>query len=100
MGLFSRAMTLIKTKINDLLERSEDPRQTLEYSYEQQRDLLQKVRRGLVEERVHVAGTLRVMGVVLGKASVRGGDGWLVHGVFLQKGFRTMTWPTTDPAPR
>src|SRR5688572_12632861 len=49
MGLFSRAMTLIKTKINDLLERSEDPRQTLEYSYEQQRDLLQKVRRGLVE---------------------------------------------------
>ena len=31
MGLFSRAMTLIKTKINDLLERSEDPRQTLEY---------------------------------------------------------------------
>jgi len=49
MGLFSRAMTLIKTKINDLLERSEDPRQTLEYSYERQRELLQQVRRGLVE---------------------------------------------------
>src|SRR3972149_3795071 len=48
MGLFSRAMTLIKTKINDLLERSEDPRQTLEYSYERQRELLQQVRPGLV----------------------------------------------------
>jgi phage shock protein A len=49
MGLFSRSMTLLRAKVNDLLDRAEDPRQTLEYSYERQRELLQQVRRGLVE---------------------------------------------------
>lgn len=49
MGLFSRMTTLIKTKINTLLERAEDPRETLEYSYERQLEMLRKVKQGLVE---------------------------------------------------
>jgi len=32
-----------------LLDRAEDPRETLEYSYERQREMLQNVKRGIVE---------------------------------------------------
>lgn len=49
MGLLSRMTTLIKVKINRLLGAAEDPRETLDYSYERQLQMLQDVKRGVVE---------------------------------------------------
>ena len=49
MGLISRMSTVIKSKVNDLLNRAEDPRQTMDYAYQKQLEHLQDVRRGIVE---------------------------------------------------
>jgi phage shock protein A len=49
MGVISRISTLIQAKMSKLLDRAEDPRETLEYSYERQREMLQNVKRGIVE---------------------------------------------------
>ncbi len=48
-GLLSRAATVIKAKFSKLLDRAEDPTETLDYSYEQQLRLLQDVKRGVVD---------------------------------------------------
>src|SRR5215213_9788956 len=49
MGMFSRMSTIFKSKVNKALDKAEDPRETLDYSYEKQLELLQKVKRGIVE---------------------------------------------------
>jgi len=49
MGLLSQFMNLIRAKISQLLEGAEDPAATLDYSYQRQLQLLQDVKRGLVE---------------------------------------------------
>lgn len=49
MGLFSRTRSIVQAKLNTLISGAEDPRETLDYSYEKQRDLLQQVQRGLIE---------------------------------------------------
>jgi len=49
MGLLERMGTVLKAKMNALVESSENPAETLEYSYEKQRDLLQNVKKGVVE---------------------------------------------------
>ena len=41
MGLMSRAATVIKAKFSKLLDRAENPTETLDYSYEKQLELLQ-----------------------------------------------------------
>jgi phage shock protein A len=48
-GLMSRAATVIKAKFSRLLDRAEDPSETLDYSYEQQLQLLQNVKRGIAD---------------------------------------------------
>jgi phage shock protein A len=48
-GLLSRAGTVIKAKFAKLLDRAEDPSETLDYSYEQQLQLLQNVKRGIAD---------------------------------------------------
>jgi phage shock protein A len=48
-GLMSRAATVIKAKFAKLLDRAEDPSETLDYSYEQQLHLLQNVKRGIAD---------------------------------------------------
>lgn len=48
-GLFSRFATVVKAKLSKLLDRAEDPTETLDYSYEQQLRLLQDVKRGVVD---------------------------------------------------
>jgi phage shock protein A len=48
-GLMERAMTVIRAKLSKLIGRAEDPRETLDYSYERQRDMLQDVKRGIAE---------------------------------------------------
>ncbi|MGI8441149.1 MAG: PspA/IM30 family protein [Thermoleophilaceae bacterium] len=41
--------TVIKAKINKLLNRAEDPSETLEYGYQRQVELLQNVKRGIAD---------------------------------------------------
>src|SRR5918992_2961411 len=48
-GLFSRFTTVVKAKLSRLLDRAENPTETLDYSYEQQLRLLQDVKRGVVD---------------------------------------------------
>src|ERR671936_2320712 len=48
-GLMSRASTIVKAKFSKLLDRAEDPSETLDYSYEQQIQLLQNVKRGVAD---------------------------------------------------
>jgi len=49
MGLIDRTSTIIQAKINKILGKFEDPRETLDYSYEKQVELLQNVKRGVAE---------------------------------------------------
>ena len=49
MGLMSRAGTVVKAKFSKLLDRAEDPGETLDYSYEKQLELLQNVKRGVAD---------------------------------------------------
>jgi phage shock protein A len=48
-GLMSRASTIVKAKFSKLLDRAEDPTETLDYSYEKQLELLQNVKRGVAD---------------------------------------------------
>jgi phage shock protein A len=48
-GLGGRIETLTKAKISHLLDRAEDPAETLDYAYEQQIEDLQKVKQGIAE---------------------------------------------------
>ena len=48
-GLMERTMTIIKAKWNKLLNRAENPNETLDYSYEKQLELLQNVKRGVAD---------------------------------------------------
>ena len=49
MGLMNRFTTVVKAKASKLLDQAEDPRETLDYSYEKQLEMLQKVRRGVAD---------------------------------------------------
>lgn len=49
MGLMARVSTIFKSKVNTVLDRAEDPRETLEYSYQKQVEQLQNIRRGIAE---------------------------------------------------
>src|SRR6266542_2546550 len=48
-GLMNRTMMLLKAKWSKLLDRAEDPAETLDYSYERQLELLQNVKRGVAD---------------------------------------------------
>ena len=48
-GLMSRAMLVVKAKFSKLLDRAENPTETLDYSYEKQLELLQNVKRGVAD---------------------------------------------------
>ena len=48
-GLMSRASLVIKSKFSKLLDRAENPTETLDYSYEKQLELLQNVKRGVAD---------------------------------------------------
>jgi len=49
MGLLNRMGTVVKAKMNKLVNKMEDPRETLDYSYQKQLELLQNVKRGVAE---------------------------------------------------
>jgi phage shock protein A len=48
-GLSGRFSTMIKAKVSKLLDRAEDPSETLDYSYEKQLELLQNVKKGIAD---------------------------------------------------
>ena len=48
-GLSGRLSTVIKAKISKLLDRAEDPGETLEYGYQKQVELLQNVKKGVAD---------------------------------------------------
>ncbi|MEO9320166.1 MAG: PspA/IM30 family protein [Nitrososphaera sp.] len=49
MGLGNRISSVIKQKVNALLDKYEDPREALDYSYTQQLEMLNKLRRSIAE---------------------------------------------------
>jgi len=49
MGILSRTSTLVKAKMTRILDRAEDPRETLDYAYDKQIQMLRNVKRGVVE---------------------------------------------------
>ena len=51
-GLLSRASTVVKARISKLLDKAEDPSVTLDYSYEKQLEMLQKVKKGVAETKL------------------------------------------------
>ncbi|WP_030587814.1 PspA/IM30 family protein [Streptomyces anulatus] len=48
-SISQRIATLFRVKANKALDKAEDPREVLDYSYEQQREMLQRVRRGVAD---------------------------------------------------
>src|SRR4029077_2598187 len=49
MGVMKRVSLVFKAKANRALDKMEDPRETLDYSYQRQLELLTKVRRGAAD---------------------------------------------------
>jgi phage shock protein A len=49
MSLMKRMSLIFRSRANSALDRAEDPRQTLDYSYQRQLELLTKVRRGVAD---------------------------------------------------
>src|SRR5581483_11427984 len=48
-GLMGRATVIVKAKFSKLLDKAENPNETLDYSYEQQLQQLQNVKRGIAD---------------------------------------------------
>ena len=48
-GLGGRMSTVIKAKVSKLLDRAEDPGETLDYGYQKQVELLQNVKKGIAD---------------------------------------------------
>ena len=48
-GLTGRMSTVIKAKVSKLLDRAEDPAETLDYGYQKQVELLQNVKKGIAD---------------------------------------------------
>src|ERR1700748_1236593 len=49
MSVMKRVTLIFRSKANKALDRMEDPRETLDYSYQRQLEMLQKVRRGAAD---------------------------------------------------
>src|ERR1700754_4174485 len=49
MSLMQRISLIFRSKANKALDRAEDPRETLDYSYQRQLEMLTKVRRGVAD---------------------------------------------------
>ncbi|MCK9442487.1 MAG: PspA/IM30 family protein [Methanothrix sp.] len=49
MGFLDRMSTVVQAKMNKIMDKIEDPRETLDVSYEKQLALLQNVKRGVAE---------------------------------------------------
>src|SRR3954470_23109925 len=48
-GIGGRFSTVVKAKVSKLLDRAEDPGETLDYSYQKQLESLQQVKKGIAD---------------------------------------------------
>ena len=48
-GMFGRFTNIVKAKMHRAMSEAEDPAEMLDYSFEKQMEMLQKVRRGIAE---------------------------------------------------
>src|ERR1700739_3432517 len=48
-GLAGRMSTVVKAKVSKMLDRAEDPGETLDYSYQKQVEQLQNVKKGIAD---------------------------------------------------
>jgi phage shock protein A len=77
MSISRRIATLFRVKANKALDRAEDPREMLDYSYEQQLEMVHKVRRGLADvatsrKRVELQ---RILGLVISRSQATPSSG-------------------------
>ena len=56
MSMMKRISMIFRAKANKALDRAEDPRETLDYSYQRQVEMLAKVRRGVADAFVRLCG--------------------------------------------
>ncbi len=49
MGILARMSTVVKSKMNRILDNAEDPNETLDYAYTKQMETLRDVKKGVVE---------------------------------------------------
>ena len=49
MGMLSRMSTIVKSKMNRILDSAENPNETLDFAYEKQLEMLRGVKRGVVD---------------------------------------------------
>ncbi len=49
MGLIARAKLVMNSKLSKAIDNAEDPAETLDYSYEQQLELLRTVKQGIAD---------------------------------------------------
>jgi len=49
VGILNRFATIFRSKANKAMDKAEDPRETLDYSYQKQLEMLSKVRRGVAD---------------------------------------------------
>ena len=49
MSMMKRISMIFRAKANKALDKAEDPRETLDYSYQRQVEMLTKVRRGVAD---------------------------------------------------
>ena len=49
MGILARTSTVVKAKMNRLLDKAENPNDTLDVAYDKQMEMLRNVKRGVVE---------------------------------------------------
>jgi phage shock protein A len=94
-GLWQRFKMIFKSKANAAMDRAENPGQTLDYSYEKQLEMLQKVRRGVADvatsrKRVElqIAGLDKQLGKLddQARAALRGGREDLAREALTRKG--------------
>src|ERR1700710_2925607 len=68
-GMSGRFSTIVKAKVSKLLDRAEDPAETLDYSYTKQLEALQQVKKGIADtvtakKRLQMQATQRQQNVV------------------------------------
>jgi phage shock protein A len=68
-GMSGRFSTIVKAKVSKLLDRAEDPAETLDYSYTKQLEALQQVKKGIADivtskKRLQMQATQRQQQVV------------------------------------
>ena len=49
MGMLSRMSTIVRGKMNRLMDKAENPAESLDVAYDKQMEMLRNVKRGVVE---------------------------------------------------